>query len=192
MRHKNFGAEAQLPPFHSKETTQDNSISQIMERVDSRNEYSQELQELKSITEQLAELLEKMEKEKTNIRSIVDVMDQVSTMLSKEAEGLFELQKQVRSQVAEMCQTPVPLCLPEDVDDKLKEIYQASLNEANVKMKEMQADFLQSVQRRNEKFLSEFNRNKGVWLSRKVFWWSAGIAYVLSMLGLIAIGFSIT
>ena len=136
MRHKNFGAEAQLPTLHSIETSQDNSISQIMERVDSRNDYRQELQGLKSMTEQLAELLEKMEKEKTNIRSIVDVMDQ-STMLSKETEGLFDLQKQVRSQVAEMCQTPIPLCLPEDVDDKLKDIYQTSLNEANMKLKEM-------------------------------------------------------
>lgn len=192
MRHKNFGTEAQLPPFHSKESSQDNSISQIMERVDSKNEYGQELQELKSMTEQLVELLEKMDKEKTNIRSIVDVMDQVSTMLSKEAEGLFELQKQVRSQVAEMCQTPVPLCLPEDVDDKFKDIYQTSLNEADMKLKEMHAVFLQSIQKHNEKFLSELSRNKGVWLSRKVFWWSAGIAYVLSLLGVIAIGLSMT
>ena len=187
MRHKNFGTEAQLPPFHSKETSQDNSISQIMERVDSKNDYSQELQELKSMTEQLAELLEKMDKEKTNIRSIVDAMDQVSTMLSKEAEGLFELQKQVRSQVAEMCRTPVPLCLPEDVDENLKEIYQASLSEANMKLKGMQAEFLLSIQKHNEKFLSELGRNKGVWLSRKVFWWAFGIAYGLSMLGLYAL-----
>lgn len=192
MRHKNFGAEAQLPPLHSKETSQDNSISQIMERVDSRNDYRQELQGLKSMTEQLAELLEKMEKEKTNIRSIVDVMDQVSTMLSKETEGLFDLQKQVRSQVAEMCRTPIPLCLPEDVDDKLKDIYQTSLNEANMKLKEMQAEFLQSVQNNNEKFLADLITNKGVWLSKKVFWWSAGIAYVLSLLGLLAIGITIT
>lgn len=192
MRHKNFGTEAQLPPFHSKESSQDNSISQIMERVDSKNEYGQELQELKSMTEQLVELLEKMDKEKTNIRSIVDVMDQVSTMLSKEAEGLFDLQKQIRSQAAEMCQTPIPLCLPEDVDDKLKEIYQASLNEANMKLKEMQAEFLQSVQNNNEKFLADLSTNKGVWLSRKVFWWSAGIAYVLSLLGVIAVGTAIT
>lgn len=143
------------------------------------------------MTDQLAELLEKMDKEKTNIRSIVDVMDQVSTMLSKDAEGLFELQKQVRSQVAEICQTPVPLCLPQDVDDKLKDMYQTSLNEANVKLKEIQAEFLQSIQKYNEKFLSELGRNKGVWLSRKVFWWALGIAYG-SMLGVIAIGLSMT
>lgn len=118
-------------------------------------------------------------------------MDQVSTMLSKEAEGLFELQKQVRSQVAEMCRTPVPLCLPEDVDDKLKDTYKVSLNEANVKLKEMQADFLQSIQKHNEKFLSELGRNKGVWLSRKVFWWAFGIAYGLSMLGLYALTLAI-
>ena len=187
MKHKNYGVEALLPPLHSKETSQDNSISQIMERVDSKNDYSQELQELKSMTEQLAELLEKMDKEKTNIRSIVDVMDQVSTMLSKEAEGLFDLQKQIRSQVAEMCQTPIPLCLPENVDDKLKDIYQASLNEANMKLKEMQAEFLQSVQNNNEKFLVDLSTNKGVWLSRRVFWWALGISYGLSMLGLYAL-----
>ena len=86
-----------------------------------------------------------------------------------------------------MCRTPVPLCLPEYVDDKLKDIYQASLNETNKKLKGMQAEFLQSNQKHNEKFLSELGHNKGVWLSRKVFWWAFGIAYGLSMFGLYAL-----
>ena len=163
-----------------------------MEHIDSRNELSQDVQILQSIIETMKEVSEKIDKDKAGLRTVVDVMDQVHAMLSSETEGLFDLQKQVRSQVVEMCQTPVPLCLPEDVDDKLKYIYQARLNEANMKLKEMQVEFLQSFQKHNEKFLSELGRNKGVWLSRKVFWWSAGIAYVLSMLGLIAIGLSIT
>lgn len=181
-----------MPPFHPKEKSQDNSISQIMERVDSKNEYGQELQELRSMTDQLSELCVKMDHTKTNIRSIVDVMDQVSTMLSKEAEGLFNLQKQIRSQVADMCQTPVPLCLPEDVGEKLKDVYQVNLSEANMKLKKMQDEFLQSISKHNERFLSDLGRNKGVWLSRRVFWWSAGIAYVVSMLGLLAIVITIT
>ena len=37
------------------------------------------------------------------------------------------------------------------------------------------------------KFLSELSRNKGVWLSKKVFWWALGISYGLSMLGLYAL-----
>lgn len=61
-----------------------------------------------------------------------------------------------------------------------------------MKLKEMQAEFLQSVQNNNEKFLVDLSTNKGVWLSRKVFWWSAGIAYVLSLLGVIAVGITIT
>ena len=49
-------------------------------------------------------------------------------------------------------------------------------------MNEMQADYLHDIQKHNEKFLSDLSTNKGVWLSKKVFWWSAGIAYVLSLL----------
>ena len=124
-----------------------------------------------------------MEKEKTNIRSIVDVMDQVSTMLSKEAEGLFDLQKRIRSQVVEMYQKSVPLSLPNDVGAKLNTICQNVLNETNRKMKEIQAEYLRYIQKHNEEFLADLSTNKGVWLSKKVFWWSAGIAYVLSLLG---------
>lgn len=192
MKHKNYGVEAQLPPLHSSETTPGSSINQIMEHVDSRNELYQEVQMLRTMIDSLRDTAYLVDKDKVDLRSIVDVMDQLCAMLSKDAEGLFELQKQVRSQVAEMCQTPVPLCLPQDVDDKLKDMYQTSLNEANVKLKEIQAEFLQSIQKYNEKFLSELGRNKGVWLSRKVFWWSAGIAYLLSLLGVIAIGLSMT
>ena len=59
-------------------------------------------------------------------------------------------------------------------------------------MKELQAEYLRDIQKHNEKFLVDISTNKGVWLSRKVFWWSAGIAYGLSLLGLIAIMASIT
>lgn len=183
MRHKNFGAEAQLPPFHSKESSQDNSISQIMEHIDSRNELSQEVQILQSIIETIKEVSEKIDKDKTGLRTVVDVMDQVHAMLSSETEGLFDFQKQVRSQVVEMCQKSVPLSLPDDVGAKLNTICQDALNETSRKMKETQAEYLRYIQKHNEKFLADLSTNKGVWLSRKVFWWSAGIAYVLSLLG---------
>ena len=183
MRHKNFGAEAQLPPFHSKESSQDNSISQIMEHIDSRNELSQEVQILQSIIETIKEVSEKIDKDKAGLRTVVDVMDQVHAMLSSETEGLFDFQKQVRSQVVEMCQKSVPLSLPDDVGAKLNTICQDALNETSRKMKETQAEYLRDIQKHNEKFLADLSTNKGVWLSRKVFWWSAGIAYVLSLLG---------
>lgn len=183
MRHKNFGAEAQLPPFHSKESSQDNSISQIMEHIDSRNELSQEVQILQSIIETIKEVSEKIDKDKAGLRTVVDVMDQVHAMLSSETEGLFDLQKQVRSQVVEMCQKSVPLSLPDDVGAKLNTICQNALNETSRKMKETQAEYLRDIQKHNEKFLADLCTNKGVWLSKKVFWWSAGIAYVLSLLG---------
>lgn len=117
------------------------------------------------------------------LRTVVDVMDQVHAMLSSETEGLFDLQKQVRSQVVEMCQKSVPLSLPDDVGAKLNTICQDALNETSRKMKETQAGYLRDIQKHNEKFLADLSTNKGVWLSRKVFWWSAGIAYVLSLLG---------
>ena len=183
MRHKNFEAEAQLPPFHSKESSQDNSISQIMEHIDSRNELSQEVQILQSIIEIIKEVSEKIDKDKAGLRTVVDVMDQVHAMLSSETEGLFDFQKQVRSQVVEMCQKSVPLSLPDDVGAKLNTICQDALNETSRKMKETQAEYLRYIQKHNEKFLADLSTNKGVWLSRKVFWWSAGIAYVLSLLG---------
>ena len=183
MRHKNFGAEAQLPPFHSKESSQDNPISQIMEHIDSRNELSQEVQILQSIIETIKEVSEKIDKDKAGLRTVVDVMDQVHAMLSSETEGLFDLQKQVRSQVVEMCQKSVPLSLPDDVGAKLNTICQNALNETSRKMKETQAEYLRDIQKHNEKFLADLSTNKGVWLSKKVFWWSAGIAYVLSLLG---------
>ena len=183
MRHKNFGAEAQLPPFHSKESSQDNSISQIMEHIDSRNELSQEVQILQSIIETIKEVSKKIDKDKAGLRTVVDVMDQVHAMLSSETEGLFDLQKQVRSQVVEMCQKSVPLSLPDDVGAKLNTIWQNVLNETIRKMKEIQAEYLRDIQKHNEKFLADLSTNKGVWLSKKVFWWSAGIAYVLSLLG---------
>ncbi|CCZ44990.1 unknown [Bacteroides sp. CAG:545] len=183
MRHKNFGAEAQLPPFHSKESSQDNPISQIMEHINSRNELSQEVQILQSIIETIKEVSEKIDKDKAGLRTVVDVMDQVHAMLSSETEGLFDLQKQVRSQVVEMCQKSVPLSLPDDVGAKLNTICQNALNETSRKMKETQAEYLRDIQKHNEKFLADLSTNKGVWLSRKVFWWSAGIAYVLSLLG---------
>ena len=183
MRHKNFGAEAQLPPFHSKESSQDNSISQIMEHIDSRNELSQEVQILQSIIETIKEVSEKIDKDKAGLRTVVDVMDQVHAMLSSETEGLFDFQKQVRSQVVEMCQKSVPLSLPDDAGAKLYTICQDALNETSRKMKETQVEYLRYIQKHNEKFLADLSTNKGVWLSRKVFWWSAGIAYVLSLLG---------
>lgn len=183
MRHKNFGAEAQLPPFHSKESSQDNPISQIMEHINSRNELSQEVQILQSIIETIKEVSEKIDKDKAGLRTVVDVMDQVHAMLSSETEGLFDLQKQVRSQIVEMCQKSVPLSLPDDVGAKLNTICQNALNETSRKMKETQAEYLRDIQKHNEKFLADLSTNKGVWLSRKVFWWSAGIAYVLSLLG---------
>lgn len=183
MRHKNFGAEAQLPSFHSKESSQDNSISQIMEHIDSRNELSQEVQILQSIIETIKEVSEKIDKDKAGLRTVVDVMDQVHAMLSSETEGLFDFQKQVRSQVVEMCQKSVPLSLPDDVGAKLNTICQDALNETSRKMKETQAEYLRYIQKHNEKFLADLSTNKGVWLSRKIFWWSAGIAYVLSLLG---------
>lgn len=183
MRHKIFGAEAQLPPFHSKESSQDNPISQIMEHIDSRNELSQEVQILQSIIETIKEVSEKIDKDKAGLRTVVDVMDQVHAMLSSETEGLFDLQKQVRSQVVEMCQKSVPLSLPDDVGAKLNTICQNALNETSRKMKETQAEYLRDIQKHNEKFLADLSTNKGVWLSKKVFWWSAGIAYVLSLLG---------
>lgn len=183
MRHKNFGAEAQLPPFHSKESSQDNSISQIMEHIDSRNELSQEVQILQSIIETIKEVSEKIDKDKAGLRTVVDVMGQVHAMLSSETEGLFDFQKQVRSQVVEMCQKSVPLSLPDDVGAKLNTICQDALNKTSRKMKETQAEYLRYIQKHNEKFLADLSTNKGVWLSRKVFWWSAGIAYVLSLLG---------
>ena len=100
MRHKNYGVEAQLPPLHSSEAAPGNSINQIMEHVDSRNELSQEVQTLQSIIETLKEVSEKIDKDKAGLRTVVDVMDQVHAILSSETEGLFDLQKQVRRQVA--------------------------------------------------------------------------------------------
>lgn len=192
MKHKNYGVEALLPPLHSSETAPDSSINQIMEHIDSRNEFYQEVQMLRTMIDSLRDTANLIDKDKVNLRSIVDVMDQLCVMLSKEAEGLSELQKQFRNQVAEMSRKSVPLSLPDDVGAKLNTICQNVLNETSQKMKEIQAEYLRDIQKHNEKFLADLSTNKGVWLSRKVFWWSAGIAYVLSLLGLLAIGITIT
>lgn len=82
-----------------------------------------------------------------------------------------------------MCRKSVPLSLPDDVGAKLNTICQNTIIEASRKMKELQAEYLRDIQKHNEKFLTDLNNSKGVWLSKKVFWWSAGIAYVLSLLG---------
>lgn len=192
MRHKNFGTEAQLPPFHSKETTQKNSISQIMERVDKKNEYSQEIQKLESVTSQVAEMIEKAGKDKTEIRCTVDIMDQVSIMLSESCKELTETRKQVGNDIAKLAQTTVPFSLPDNVKEAIKKLFADCLNEMKKEMDGILYEYRQSLQKRNEEFVSEFSSKKGVWLSRKVFWWSAGIAYLLSLLGVIAIGLSMT
>lgn len=138
-----------------------------MEHIDSRNELSQEVQILQSIIETIKEVSEKIDKDKAGLRTVVDVMDQVHAMLSSETEGLFDFQKQVRSQVVEMCQKSVPLSLPDDVGAKLNTICQDALNETSRKMKEAQAEYLRYIQKHNEKFLADLSTNKGVWLSRR-------------------------
>ena len=70
--------------------------------------------------------------------------------------------------------------------------YQDCLNETKRMQKEMLTDYIQALRKHTEKFQADLSSSKGVWLSRKVFWWSAGIAYVLSLLGVIAIGLSMT
>lgn len=181
-----------MPPLHPTGTEDNGTINQIMERVDIKNDYGQELQRLQSMITQLVELHEKMVNEETNIRSMIDVMNQLGVMLSKECGGLSVLQKQVRSQVTEMCRKSIPISIPDDVNARLNQIYSNYLNDTKENLRQMQVEYQQSIQKHNEKFLSDLSRNKGVWFSRKVFWWSAGIAYVLSLLGVIAIGFSIT
>lgn len=93
------------------------------------------------------------------------------------------MQKQFRNHVAKMSHKSVPLSLPDDVGAKLNTICQNALNEASRKMKEIQAEYLRDIQGHNEKFLADLSTNKGVWFSKKVFWWSTGIAYMLSLLG---------
>ena len=124
-----------------------------------------------------------IDKDKIDLRSIVDVMDQLCVMLSKEAEGLSDLQKQFRNQVAEMSRKSVPLSLPDNVKAELMAAYQDCLNETKRMQKEMLTDYIQALRKNTEKFQADLSNSKGVWLSRKVFWWSAGIAYVLSLLG---------
>lgn len=192
MRHKNYGVEAQLPPLHSSKNEQDSSINQIMEHVDSKNEFSQEVRNLQTMIESLREVAGLVDKDKEGLRSIVDVMDQLCVMLSKEAEGLSYIKNQVRNQVAEMCLKTVPLSLPDDVKVRLKAAYQDCLNETNRQQKEIQAEYIQAIRQHNEKFMSNLSNNKGVWLSKKVFWWSAGIAYVLSLLWVISIAAAMT
>lgn len=192
MKHKNYGVEALLPPLHSSETAPDSSINQIMEHVDSRNELYQEVQMLRTMIDSLRDTANLIDKDKVDLRSIVDVMDQLCVMLSKEAEGLSDLQKQFRNQVAEMSRKSVPLSLPSNVKAELMAAYQDCLNETKRMQKEMLTDYIQALRKHTEKFQADLSNSKGVWLSRKVFWWSAGIAYVLSLLGVIAIGQSMT
>ena len=192
MKHKNYGVEAQLPPLHSSETAPDSYINQIMEHVDSRNELYQEVQMLRTMIDSLRDTANLIDKDKVDLRSIVDVMDQLCVMLSKEAEGLSDLQKQFRNQVAEMSQKSVPLSLPGNVKAELMAAYQDCLNETKRIQKEMLTDYIQAFRKHTEKFQADLSNSKGVWLSRKVFWWSAGIAYVLSLLGLLAIGITIS
>lgn len=192
MKHKNYGVEALLPPLHSSETAPDSSINQIMEHVDSRNEFYQEVQMLRTMIDSLRDTANLIDKDKVNLRSIVDVMDQLCAMLSKEAERLSDLQKQFRNQVAEMSGKSVPLSLPVNVKAELLAAYQDCLNETKRMQKEMLTDYIQAFRKHTEKFQADLSNSKGVWLSRKVFWWSAGIAYVLSLLGLFAIGITIT
>ena len=187
MKHKIYGAEAQLPPLHPTGTEDNGTINQIMERVDIKNDYSQELQRLQSMMTQLVELHEKMVKKETNIRSMIDVMNQLGVMLSKECEGLSVLQKQVRSQVAEMCQKSIPISIPDDVNARLNQIYSNYLNDTKENLRQMQIEYQQSIQKQNEKFLSDLSLNKGVWFSRKVFWWVFGIFYGVSLLGMLAL-----
>ena len=183
MKHKNYGVEAQLPPLHSSETTPDSSINQIMAHVDSRNELYQEVQMLRTMIDSLRDTANLIDKDKIDLRSIVDVMDQLCVMLSKEAEGLSDLQKQFRNQVAEMSRKSVPLSLPGNVKAELMAAYQDCLNETKRMQKEMLTDYIQALRKHTEKFQTDLSNSKGVWLSKKVFWWSAGIAYMLSLLG---------
>ncbi len=176
----------QLPPLHPAGTEDNGTINQIIEQ-DIKNDYGQELQRLQSMMTQLVELHEKMVKEETNIRSMIDVMNQLGVMLSKECERLSVLQKQVRNQVAEMSQKSIPISIPDDVNARLNQIYSNYLNDTKENLRQMQVEYQQSIQKRNEKFLSDLSRNKGVWFSRKVFWWVFGIFYGVSMLGLLAL-----
>ena len=70
------------------ETALDNSINQIMEQVNSRNKLSQEVQMLRAMVDSLREMANLVDKGKANLRSIMDVMDQLGMMLSQKAEGL--------------------------------------------------------------------------------------------------------
>ena len=96
---------------------------------------------------------------------------------------LSDLQKQFRNQVAEMSRKSVPLSLPGNVKAELMAAYQDCLNETKRMQKEMLTDYIQALRKHTEKFQADLSNSKGVWLSRKVFWWSAGIAYILSLLG---------
>lgn len=96
---------------------------------------------------------------------------------------LSDLQKQFRNQVAEMSRKSVPLSLPGNVKAELMAAYQDCLNETKRMPKEMLTDYIQALRKHTEKFQADLSNSKGVWLSRKVFWWSAGIAYILSLLG---------
>ncbi len=147
---------------------------------------------LRTMIDSLRDTAYLVDKDKVDLRSIVDVMDQLCVMLSKEAEGLSDLQKQFRNQVAEMSRKSVPLFLPGNVKAELMAVYQDCLNETKRMQKEMLTDYIQALRKHTEKFQADLSNSKGVWLSRKVFWWSAGIAYVLSLLGLLAIGITIT
>lgn len=161
-----------------------------MEHADSRNELYQEVQMLRTMIDSLRDTANLIDKDKVDLRSIVDVMDQLCVMLSKEAVGLSDLQKQFRNQVAEMSQKSVPLSLPGNVKAELMAAYQDCLNETKRMQKEMLTDYIQALRKHTEKFQADLSNSKGVWLSRKVFWWSAGIAYVLSLLGLLALSLS--
>ena len=172
-----------MPPFHSEETTQDNSINQIMERSDSMNEYSQEILKLESMINQVADMVEKIGKNTTDIRSIVDVMDQMGIMLSAECRELSDIRKQVGNDIVKLAHAPVPISIPDDVRLGIKMMFANCSNEMKTELNSILYEYIQSLQKRNEEFVSKLSRNKGVWLSSKVFWWAFGITYILSLAG---------
>ena len=173
MKKYNINQEIPVPPPMPEDTA--NPVEHMLSSIDHQHEFSQEEKRLEAKIESLRQSVSALDSHVTSAKEMCNRMIELGKVIETGCSKLCELADYITDLKQQIENMVIPAKITPDSFNEVKKRIDDMIQQANRLLERHRLQQRQEWNVQNDHLKSVVRKNKGIWLSGKVFRWAIGV-----------------
>jgi len=173
MKKYNINQEVPVPPPMPENTA--SPVEHMLSSIDHQHDFDQEEIRLDAKIESLRQAISDLDSHITSAKEMCDRMVELAKVVETSCSKLGEISDYITDLKQQIENMVIPAKITPDSFNEVKKRIDDMIQQANRLLERHRLQQRQEWNVQNDHLKSVVRKNKGIWLSGKVFWWAIGI-----------------